>query len=735
MACNNLPLSQLSTFHTLTLPIQLSKSNNQACYLCEKCLVLSHRDLKKNDFDSLQQFERCFHMQQLSSSLLKDGLSYNVSSHLMNSFRDDEEKENYLLFDRLLLSPKQLTQWSYPTINTITTSIVHSSSILSNTNKEDDHDQHVIKRRKVTVDNNNNTNNNNNIYDNTNNTNTTDNTNNTNTTDNTNNTNYTTDNNDNNDNTNNTTENNDNNVTAVDIAKMSEVVVSDRISLWDTILTVDRCRDFISNVFGSSRTLLSPTPPTLPISTITTEKNKNQTNLPYYLTQSLSVIQQWKSDYFSELIASTPSHIVILDCEMIDTIFGREVAKITMINNHEHLLLDDAFVYPRGDVLDYKTQFTGIHSTNDYHFATQNPQLFTVISYAQLIVYLLLTISTETIMIGHSLENDLHALRLVHTRLCDTAILYPHPRGFPLRRSLKELVWNYLQMKIQEDHQCHNSREDCIATWQLVLYYLEKTTAKKATRTSLSAEKKIIKPYQDEDSDEEDDDEDDPFHANHWPLIWKLLYSHVHSMICDIQFNDGNQQQATRNDSFRSHIYLHQSTDRSSESMLSSQEEILSSSEALGKKLKDFLIPKSQSSSSSSAAAVIDGMKFCALHLSMNTHTHHINSFGVKENDQKDGLCLSSSSQSRNVTQPTIACIDSIVQIMEEINQEYQQHGMICILSQNTEAIAQAEQLAHRQYAAHFLPKSSMTWNATLQSQLQHSVQTANQGSFAYHII
>lgn len=45
----------------------------------------------------------------------------------------------------------------------------------------------------------------------------------------------------------------------------------------------------------------------------------------------------------------------------------------------------------------------------------------------------------DTILIGHALDNDLRALRLVHQRVVDTAALFPHARGLPYRRALRDL--------------------------------------------------------------------------------------------------------------------------------------------------------------------------------------------------------------------------------------------------------------------------------------------------------
>ncbi len=45
--------------------------------------------------------------------------------------------------------------------------------------------------------------------------------------------------------------------------------------------------------------------------------------------------------------------------------------------------------------------------------------------------------------VGHALENDLAALRLVHTRVIDTGHLFPHPK-VPLCAALQPRRWKCL---------------------------------------------------------------------------------------------------------------------------------------------------------------------------------------------------------------------------------------------------------------------------------------------------
>ena len=58
-------------------------------------------------------------------------------------------------------------------------------------------------------------------------------------------------------------------------------------------------------------------------------------------------------------------------------------------------------------------------------------------------------INADTILVGHGLENDLRALKLIHATILDTAVVFPHYHGLPFRRSLRSLVSSYLKRDIQ----------------------------------------------------------------------------------------------------------------------------------------------------------------------------------------------------------------------------------------------------------------------------------------------
>lgn len=88
------------------------------------------------------------------------------------------------------------------------------------------------------------------------------------------------------------------------------------------------------------------------------------------------------------------------------------------------------------------------------------------------LLFSLLTPSTP--LIGHGLENDLNATRIVHPVLIDTILLYPHRRGLPMRHGLRTLAAQHLGRAIQlETHEDgpfkgHDSAEDARAAGDLV---------------------------------------------------------------------------------------------------------------------------------------------------------------------------------------------------------------------------------------------------------------------------
>ena len=132
--------------------------------------------------------------------------------------------------------------------------------------------------------------------------------------------------------------------------------------------------------------------------------------------------------------------IYSLDGEMCFTTSGLELIKLTVVGV-EGRLVYESLVIPEGEILDYNTRFSGISARD----LKRGPSK----TLREVQNDVMGFVNAHTILIGHGLENDLRALKLVHTTVIDTSIVFPHYFGLPYRRSLKSLVKSYLKRDIQ----------------------------------------------------------------------------------------------------------------------------------------------------------------------------------------------------------------------------------------------------------------------------------------------
>ncbi|KAK0396184.1 hypothetical protein QR680_001610 [Steinernema hermaphroditum] len=152
--------------------------------------------------------------------------------------------------------------------------------------------------------------------------------------------------------------------------------------------------------------------------------------------------------------------VYALDCEMIYTVWGPALARVSVVDIRDDLVLD-LIVKPKDLIVDCNTRFSGLT-------IEQLENVSATIEDAHERLFEL--INQETILIGHSLESDLKALRLVHPRVVDTSVVFPHRLGPPYKRALRTLTSEILQKIIQEDVSGHDSKEDASACMQLMLH-------------------------------------------------------------------------------------------------------------------------------------------------------------------------------------------------------------------------------------------------------------------------
>ncbi|XP_049310106.1 uncharacterized protein LOC125778047 [Bactrocera dorsalis] len=160
--------------------------------------------------------------------------------------------------------------------------------------------------------------------------------------------------------------------------------------------------------------------------------------------------------------------VYALDCEMCYTDRGLEVTKVTVLG-YDGRVVYDHFVRPTVKIVDYNTRFSGVTASDLCQNKNKNLKTLKEVQKD-----LLQLIDADTILIGHGLENDLRVLRIVHKKVVDTAYEFPHPLGFPYRRSLKSLTKKYLKREIQCGNEGHDSLEDTQACLELMMWKVRK---------------------------------------------------------------------------------------------------------------------------------------------------------------------------------------------------------------------------------------------------------------------
>ncbi|OSS53785.1 hypothetical protein B5807_00921 [Epicoccum nigrum] len=152
-------------------------------------------------------------------------------------------------------------------------------------------------------------------------------------------------------------------------------------------------------------------------------------------------------------------HIISIDCEMCKAENDQLVLTRISLLNWDGSVAMDKLVKPDVPIKDYLTQWSGITPAMLENVTT---------TLADIQKELLELITSRTILVGHSLNSDLNAMKLTHPFLIDTGILFPHPRGPPYKQSLKWLAQKYLHREVQKGSSGHDSVEDSKTCLDLV---------------------------------------------------------------------------------------------------------------------------------------------------------------------------------------------------------------------------------------------------------------------------
>ncbi|GFH49404.1 hypothetical protein CTEN210_05880 [Chaetoceros tenuissimus] len=167
-----------------------------------------------------------------------------------------------------------------------------------------------------------------------------------------------------------------------------------------------------------------------------------------------------------EMKDDNTAKIFAVDCEMVRTTEGFELARITILefaptaDDPEHYIVSlDVLVKPNNKIVDYVTKWSGITPSMLENVTT---------TLEEVQAHLLSIICKEDLLIGQSLENDLKAMGLIHHSCCDTAIMFKGEEG--RKFSLKALSSALLKRKIQlASSEGHCSEEDAAAALVLAI--------------------------------------------------------------------------------------------------------------------------------------------------------------------------------------------------------------------------------------------------------------------------
>ncbi|CAN7988987.1 unnamed protein product [Ixodes hexagonus] len=167
----------------------------------------------------------------------------------------------------------------------------------------------------------------------------------------------------------------------------------------------------------------------------------------------------------SYLPVSNKSRLFAIDCEMcLTTAKCNELARVTLVDEDEKVLLDQ-LVKPRNRIINYLTQFSGITKE------MLEPVTTRVEDVQKAIIRLL---PPDAILVGQSLNFDLHALHMIHPYVIDSSVIFNLTGNRNHKSKLKLLSSTFLGQDIQMSKAGHSSEEDSLACLRLVKLRLQK---------------------------------------------------------------------------------------------------------------------------------------------------------------------------------------------------------------------------------------------------------------------
>ncbi|KAL4376186.1 hypothetical protein GQ457_02G008040 [Hibiscus cannabinus] len=158
--------------------------------------------------------------------------------------------------------------------------------------------------------------------------------------------------------------------------------------------------------------------------------------------------------------------MIAVDCEMVLCEDGTEaLVRVCAVDRDLQVKINE-LVKPNKAVVDYRTEITGV-AAGDLDGVT--------CSVADIQESMKKLLSGGTILVGHSLHNDLQVLKINHARVIDTSYIFKYLDAPIYRKpSLNNLCKSILGYEVRKPGAAHNCLDDACAAMKLVLAKLER---------------------------------------------------------------------------------------------------------------------------------------------------------------------------------------------------------------------------------------------------------------------
>ncbi|KAK5642708.1 hypothetical protein RI129_008875 [Pyrocoelia pectoralis] len=152
-----------------------------------------------------------------------------------------------------------------------------------------------------------------------------------------------------------------------------------------------------------------------------------------------------------------------IDCEMCLTVTDLELTRVSIVNESGSVIYEE-LVQPQAPIKNYLTEYSGI---------TAKMMKGVTKKLSDVQEDLRGILPADAILVGQSLGNDMHALKMMHPYVIDTSVIYNITGDRKRKAKLQVLAQQFLHKKIQANSKGHCSIEDSLASLNLTKHKLK----------------------------------------------------------------------------------------------------------------------------------------------------------------------------------------------------------------------------------------------------------------------